>query len=51
MEETLAYKVNNGKTLLGNFLTNGHVDHHIKIGNDADLRIPLHSTTHTHIYI
>ena len=45
-EGILAYKVNSGQQLLRNFLTDGHVDRHYQLRNNADLRIPLHETTH-----
>ena len=51
-EGTIAYKVNSGQYLLSNFLTDGHVDHmpH-QLRNDEDLRIPLHTTTHSHMQL
>ena len=45
-EGMLAYKVKNGQNLLSNFLTDGHVDCHYQLRNDADLRIPLHARMH-----
>ena len=53
-EGILAYKVNSGQYLLRNFLTDGHVDRqirHYQLRNDADLRIPLHVTTHAQLFI
>ena len=41
-EGILSYKVNNGQYLISNFLTDGHLDSHYQLRNDADLRIPLH---------
>ena len=38
--------MNNGQHLLGNFITDGHVDRHYQLGNDEDLRLPLHLTPH-----
>ena len=31
---------------LPHFLTDGHVDRHYQLRNNADLRIPLHAATH-----
>ena len=50
-EGILAYKVNSGQYLLSNFLTDGHVDRHYQLRNDADLRIPLLATTHAQQFI
>ena len=50
-EGILAYKVNIGQYLLRNFLADGHVDRHYQLRNDADLRIPLHVTTHAQLFI
>ena len=50
-EGIVAYKVNTGQYLLGNFLTDGLVDRHYQLRNDGDLRIPLHTTTHTQQFI
>ena len=44
-EGILAYDMNSDKYLLTNFLTDGHVDRHYRLRNNADLRIPLHETT------
>ena len=50
-EGILAYKVNSDQHLLGNFLTDGHVDRHDRLRNNADLRIPLHATIHAQQFI
>ena len=50
-EGIIAYKVNTGQYLLGNFLTDGLIDRHYQLRNDGDLRIPLHTTTHAQQFI
>ena len=50
-ERMLAYKASNGQYFLSNFLTDGHVDRHYQLRNNADLRIPLHATTHGQQFI
>ena len=43
----LAYKVINGTYLLDDILT----DRHYKLRNFENIRIPLHSTTHSQLFI
>ena len=50
-EEILAWKVINGTYLLGDVLTDRHDLHHYQLRNDEDIRIPLHSTTHSQLFI
>ena len=50
-EEILAYKVINGMYLLGDILTDRHILHHYQLRNDENLRIPLHSTTPSQLFI
>ena len=50
-EGILAHKVKNSKYLLSNLLTDRHVDRHNQCRNDVDLRIPLNTTTHAHLFI
>ena len=45
-EGILAYKVINGRYLLGDILTDRHDLLRYQLRNDENLRIPLHSTTH-----
>ena len=39
------------ETNKSDFLTDGHVDHHYQLRNNADLRIPLHATMHAKQFI
>ena len=57
-DRILGYKVINGTYLLGDILTDTHeLDHyhrvydHYQLSNDEHLRIPLHSTTHSQLFI
>ena len=50
-EGILAYKVINGTYLLGDILTDRHDLHHHQLRNYENLRIPLHSTTHSQLFI
>ena len=50
-EGILAYKVINGMYLLEDNLTDRHELHHYQLRNDENLRIPLHSTTHSQLFI
>ena len=50
-EGILASKVINGTYLLGDILTDSHDLHHYQLRNDENLRIPLHSTTHSQLFI
>ena len=50
-EGILAYKVISGTYLLGDILTDRHDLHHYQLRNDENLRIPLHSTTHSQLFI
>ena len=50
-EGILAYKVINGTYLLGDILTDRHELDHYKFRNYENLRIPLHSTTHSQLFI
>ena len=45
------YKVINGTYLLGDILTNRHELDHYQLGNYENLRIPLHSTAHSQLFI
>ena len=45
-----AYKVINGTYLLGDILTDRYDLHHYRLRNDENLRIPLHSRTHSQIF-
>ena len=49
-EGILAYKVIRGTYLLGDILTDRHELDHYQLRNYENLRIPLHSTTHSIIY-
>ena len=50
-ELILAFKVINGTYLLGDILNDRHDLHHYQLRNDENHRIPLHSTTHSHLFI
>ena len=50
-EGILAYKVINGTYLLGDILTDRHELDHYQLNNCENLRIPLHSTTHSQLFI
>ena len=50
-EGILAYRVINGTYLLGDILTDRHDLHRNQLKNDENLRIPLHSTTHSQLFI
>ena len=50
-EGILSYMVNYVQYLLGNFLTDGHVDRCHRLRNNDDLRIPFHATTHAQQFI
>ena len=50
-EGILAYKVINGTYLLGDILTDRHELDHYQLRNYQNLRIPLHSTTHSQLVI
>ena len=50
-EEILAYKVINGKYLLGDILTDRHELDHYQLRKYENLRIPLHSTSHSQLFI
>ena len=50
-EGILAYKVINGTYLLGDILTDRHELDHYQHRNHENLRIPLHSTTHSRLFI
>ena len=50
-EGILAYKVINGTYLLGDILTDRHELDHYQLRNYENLRIPLHSTTHSQLFI
>ena len=53
-ERILAYKVMNGTYLLGDILTDRHELDHYQLRNYENLRIPvipLHSTTHSQLFI
>ena len=47
----LAYKVINGTYLLGYILTDTHELDQYQLRNKENLRIPLHSTTHSQLFI
>ena len=47
----LAYKVINGTYLLGDILTDRHELDHYQFRNYENLRIPLHSTTYSQLFI
>ena len=49
-EGILAYKVI-GTYLLGGILTDRRDLHYYQLRNDENLRIPLHSTTHSQLFI
>ena len=50
-EGILAYKLINGTHLLGDILTDRHELDHYQLRNYENLRIPLHSTTHSQLFI
>ena len=50
-EGIIAYKVINGTYLLGDILTDRHELDHYQLRNYQHLRIPLHSTTHSQLFI
>ena len=50
-EGILAYKVINGTYLLGDILTDRHELDHYQLKNYENLRIPLHSTTYSQLFI
>ena len=50
-EGIVAYKVVTGMYLLGDILTDRHNLHHCQLRNNENLRIPLHSTTHSQLFI
>ena len=50
-EGILAFKMINGTYLLGEILTDGHELDHYQLRNYENLRIPLHSTTHSQLFI
>ena len=50
-EGILAYKVINGTYLLGDILTDRHELDHYQLRNYENLRIPLHSTTQSQLFI
>ena len=50
-EGILAYKVINSTNLLGDILTDRHELDHYQLRNYENLRIPLHSTTHSQLFI
>ena len=50
-EGILAYNVINGTYLLGDILTDRHELDHYQLRNYQNLRIPLHSTTHSQLVI
>ena len=50
-EGILASKVINGTNLLGNILTDRHELDHYQLRNYENLRVPLHSTTHSQLFI
>ena len=49
-EGILAYKVINGTYLLGDILTDRHELDHSQLRNYVNLRIPLHSSTHSQLF-
>ena len=50
-EGILTYKVISGTYLLGDILTDRHDLQHYELRNDENSRIPLHSTTHSQLFI
>ena len=50
-EGILAHKVTNGTYLLGDILTDRHDLDHYQLRNYENLRIPLHSTTRSQLFI
>ena len=50
-ESILVYKVINDTYLLGDIFTNRHELDHYQLRNCENLRIPLHSTTHSKLFI
>ena len=50
-EGILAYKVINGIYLQIDFLNHGDVRDHIQLRNVGDLRMPLHATTHSQLFV
>ena len=50
-EGILAYKVIDATYLLGDILTDRHELDHYQLRNYENLRIPLHSTTHSQLFI
>ena len=50
-EGILAFKVINGTYLLGDILADRHELDHYQLRNYENLRIPLHSTTHSQLFI
>ena len=50
-EGILAYKVTNCTYLLGDILTSRHELEHYQLRNYENLRIPLHSTAHSQLFI
>ena len=50
-EGILACKVINGTHLLFDILADRHDLHHYQLRNDENLRISLHSTTHSELFI
>ena len=50
-EGILAYKVVSGTYLLGEMLTDRHELDHYQLKNYENLRIPLHSTRHSQLFI
>ena len=50
-EGILAYKVIYGTYLLGDILTDRHELDHYQLRNYENLRIPLHSTTRSQLFI
>ena len=50
-EGILAYKVINGIYLLGDIFTDRHELDHYQLKNYENIRIPLHSTSHSQLFI
>ena len=50
-EGILAYEVINGTYLLGDILTDRHELDHYQLRNYENIRISLHSTTHSQLFI
>ena len=50
-EGILAYKMINDTYLLGDILTDRHELDHDQLRNYENIRIPLHSTTHSQLFI